>query len=322
MTTKDQNGKPEWHLSRMPNYHRATELERVDARAISGREFRHEYVYHNRPCVLSGAASAWPAAERWSSIDYLKSTVPDVKVRARNAPLSEYADMADGNLRQVLQNRNTSIFSTMGFHHFLDRATSSGEQLVLHALPLGVTDALAPLRGDIGQYSFLPTLSKARLYAPLRAFFYRNSYTDWHFHLSDETLTTQLVGTKEVLILPPGDAPWDALYPVARQTGYLYNIDEDLFPAVSNLVPFRTTLRAGDVLYIPAYWWHAVASADDRFGVTIAATFRTPFHVIGDTSHRFVRHTIRDKLFTKHAPLVAGAVTYSFLYRKLILPFL
>jgi hypothetical protein len=39
-----------------------------------------------------------------------------------------------------------------------------------------------------------------------RAFLYRDSYTDWHYHFTDETLMSQVKGDKEVLLLAPNAA--------------------------------------------------------------------------------------------------------------------
>lgn len=161
----------------------------------------------------------------------------------------------------------------------------------------------------------MPQLSKPRHYPAHRSFLYRNSYTDWHFHVIDETFMAQVVGAKEVLLLPPDETSWRALRPVVEEAGYLYDIDTRRFPGIRGLHALRTVVEPGDALYIPVYWWHAVQSIDDAFGATVAATFPTPLHVSGDIRSPIARRVLRSFLFSRYAPLVLGVVAYSLLYR-------
>jgi hypothetical protein len=184
----------------------------------------------------------------------------------------------------------------------------------VHSVPLH-SSAFSGLLKDVGNYTFLPKPKKSRGYVPVRAFFYRDSYTDWHYQPADEALMTQLVGDKEVLLLPPDDQSWAALDPVVRKKGYLYDIDHKEFPAVASLRPYRVTVQAGDALYIPVYWWHAVASADHKFGITLAATFGSPLHVAGDLRYPIARLIAKSLLSTRLMPLVLLAVSYSYAHR-------
>jgi hypothetical protein len=205
----------------------------------------------------------------------------------------------------------------MRFAEFLDRASENPEQLVVHSIPLRQGQALHGLLNDIGQYHFLGDSRPPRMYPLIRAFFYRNSYTDWHYHPSDETLMTQVVGSKEVLLFAPDDQTWDALNPVIEKQDALYGIDLAEFPKVGELQPYRIIVEAGDALYIPAYWWHAVTSIDNQFGVTIARAFGTPLHVAGDLRYPINRKIIRHLLKTRMFPLALLAVSYAYMRRAM-----
>jgi hypothetical protein len=306
--------KAPWDLSLTPNYADAMAVDTVYADQISEADFYREYVSQNRPCHLVGAVAHWPAFKQWSDIGYLKQATGNEVVAARSEPLWEF-----GPTRQLdqaaIDKRNASILEQMPLHDFLDRASARSEQLVLHSMPVGHSGPLAGLLRDIGKFQFLPRPGKSRAYVPLRAFCYRNSYTDWHFHPADEALMTQVVGDKEVLLLPPDDQAWDALDPVRQAEGNLYGIDLARFPAAAFLRPYRAVVKAGDALYIPVYWWHAVQSADDKFGITVAATFSSPLHVAGDMRYPFARHLVSDLLRSRMMPLGLAAVAYSYLHR-------
>jgi len=316
-STPPINSHP-WDLARMPNYAQAQALPLEVAESLTPQRFQREYVARNRPCLIKGAVTHWPAFSRWASIEHLKGSTRNEVIAARSAPIWEFPD--PGNpLQEEIDRRNQGLFEELPFHEFLDRAFHRPGQLVVHSAPLHADSPFGGLLRDLGGYAFAPQIGCGRAYVPMRAFFYRESYTDWHFHPADETLMTQVVGAKEVLLLPPNEPSWDALQPVAESRGYLYDIDLEQFPAVAGLVPYRALVEAGDALYIPVYWWHAVASADAEFGVTVASTFPSPLHVAGDMRFPFARRLFRGLLRSRHAPLALGAVAYAYLYRLMAL---
>ena len=306
-------GKAPWDLSLMPNYDVALQVDTVSAGQITEKEFLRDYVSQNRPCLIVGAAAHWPAFANWSSIEYLKRYTKNDVVSTRSAPLFEYP-VTEFTTQDAIEKRKAFVSEKMPFHDFLGRASTESGQLVVHSVPLH-SSAFGALLKDVGNYRFLSKPKQSRGYAPLRAFFYRDSYTDWHYHPSDEALMTQLVGDKEVLLLPPDDRSWAALDPVVRKKGYLYDIDLKEFPAVAHLQPYRIMVKAGDALYIPVYWWHAVASADDKFGITVAATFGSPLHVAGDLRYPIARLVAKRLLLTPLMPLVLMAVGYAYACR-------
>lgn len=102
----------------------------------------------------------------------------------------------------------------------------------------------------------------------------------------------QLVGRKTVWLAPPETSPW--MYPCAG-SAFTHPAVNDLDPQMSNTARVdvfgqrtRTseeqhpefwkevapramsyTLAAGDLLYIPAGWWHGMRSEDTSFSVSM-----------------------------------------------------
>jgi hypothetical protein len=311
----DADGKelPEWDLSRTPNYDRAMPVETVAAEELSEKRFFNEFVLQNRPCLIVGAAKHWPAYEKWKSPACLATRTENAVVPARMAPLWEHQPEAAETQRQMREH-NRSAFVNVSLHDFLAGGHDS-DQFVLHSMPLQPDSLFGKLLSDIGDFSFLSKPSKPRMYPAFRAFLYWGSYTDWHFHPTDEALMCQVVGDKEVLLLPPNDNSWQALYPVARAQGRMYGIDRARFPKFNDLHPQRVIVSAGDALYIPVYWWHVVATRDRNFGVTVANTFKTPMHLNGDLRFPAARLCMRILLRTRFAPLALAAVACSYLHR-------
>ena len=81
-------------------------------------------------------------------------------------------------------------------------------------------------------------------------------------------------GTKRLWLYPPSDAA--ALYPVPGKDGSRAaappfqahaDLDERLratLPRLAHARPVEVNLAAGDVLYLPACWWHCVEGSQER----------------------------------------------------------
>ena len=303
-----------WSLSRFPNHARSGAVEEVDALSISRADFIHHYVNRNRPCLVRNAVRHWPAFERWQQLSYLARHSHNNAVVVRSRVVPEVIGWALPEVKARLTAYANSVYRDMPFHAFLDGLEEGTSPWVADSCQFSEGSAMEPMKQDVGGLPFMPTLGKSLAYPAHRTFLYRNSYTDWHFHVTDETFMAQVVGAKEVLILPPDQATWQALRPVIEQTGQLYQIDTERFPGTHTLQPLRTVVEPGDALYIPVYWWHAVQSLDDLYGATVAATFRTPLHVSGDIRSPIARRVLRQYLFSRYAPVVVAAVGYSAAY--------
>ncbi|MBC3387898.1 cupin-like domain-containing protein [Pseudomonas sp. SWRI179] len=306
-----------WSLSRFPNHPQAGAVEVIDALAISKEEFTRRYVNRNRPCLVKNAVRHWPAFHKWQRLDYLKAHSRNSAVVVRSQIVSEVIGWSNPQVKAELTEYAKTVYREVPFHQFLDDLSVGDSPLVADSCRFSEGSAIEQMKEDVGGLPFMPQLGKSRHYPPHRSFLYRNSYTDWHFHVVDETFMAQVVGAKEVLLLPPDEASWRALRPVIEQAGYLYDIDTGRFPGTLTLRALRTVVEPGDALYIPVYWWHAVQSLDDEFGATVAATFPTPLHVSGNISSPIARRVLRTYLFSRFAPLVFGAVLYSLAYRLL-----
>ncbi|WAJ35481.1 cupin-like domain-containing protein [Pseudomonas sp. GOM7] len=304
-----------WSLSRFPNYARCGAVDEVDALSISRADFTHHFVNRNRPCLVRNAVRHWPAFERWQALDYLARHSHNKPVVVRSQVVPEVIGWARPEVKAELTAYANSVYRDMPFHEFLDGLRVGSGPWVADSCRFSEGSAIEPMQQDVGGLPFMPTLGKSLAYPAHRSFLYRDSYTDWHFHVTDETFMAQVVGTKEVLILPPDEAAWRALRPVIEDTGRLYDIDTERFPGTQALQPLRAVVEPGDALYIPVYWWHAVQSLDEAYGATVAATFRTPLHVSGDIRSPIARRVLRTYLFSRYAPLVAAAVGYSMAWR-------
>jgi hypothetical protein len=329
-----------WGHSKSPGYGSAGEVDSVSASVLTERQFFRDRVARLSPCRIVGATEHWPARELWGSHDYLLAKVGgEQTVRVRTHPLVEYGHLT--RMAAELSAQNDATSETMSFAEFMRRGTAPNcGHFALHAYPLTRLAMPAkfplakvnpecrvfePLFGDVSGFPFLKKARAARLYDPYRVFMFRNSYTDWHYHRSDETLMCQVVGTKEVLLLPPDEPAWKIMLPLMTEYGRSFDHDLAHRLAAANL--YRTVVEPGDALYIPPYWWHSVESLEDQMGVTVAATFRSPVTGgAGDPRYPAARRFFKDILrhssvgrLVPNAALIGAAVSVSLVRRMLSL---
>lgn len=87
-----------------------------------------------------------------------------------------------------------------------------------------------------------------------------------------DNILVQVVGRKRVVLFPPRDSP--NLYLVGDKSRLL-DIDTpntDTFPNFSRATRYEAFLEAGEVLYIPALWFHNVTALE--FGVAVNVFWR------------------------------------------------
>jgi hypothetical protein len=306
-------GAPESRLQKsFPNSAPVNAIQELDAEALTHDVFYREFIDKRRPCVVRRAVLDWPAFKLWRSSEYLCEKIGNPDVVVQVGPLVEYPNAARRNPELLSRMENSR--TTLSFKEFMSQLASGQRgHCVLHASPVRPGSVLEPLIHDFGGFSFLTNPRPARDQGDARVFMYRDAYTDWHFHSTDESLMCQVKGRKKVMLLPPDSKIFQTLNAIAGNVGYIYDLDADRFPTIREFRPLVVTVEAGDALYIPTFWWHAAESLDAEWGVTLARCWASPLHLF-DVRLAGVRYIIRRVLFTKLGLLAITAAMYSFLY--------
>ncbi|HEY8719111.1 cupin-like domain-containing protein [Pengzhenrongella sp.] len=212
----------------------------------AGAQGRTSQVLGREPLVLRSAAAAWPAIRRWT-FAYLASLSPDRTVQ-----------LVVGS-RETSQTRFET--STLGEYLLsLDGSPASGAE----PRYLKEFDLLAEsprLRDDVRRKQLFPPgslTSSTTWIGPAGA------RTGLHHDLLDN-LAVQLVGRKRFYLARPGTVETaGAVSPKYDQWARLSLFDVAQLAADGaasqqpNVDFFVVDLEPGDVLYIPATWWHEV----------------------------------------------------------------
>ena len=82
----------------------------------------------------------------------------------------------------------------------------------------------------------------------------------------------QVMGTKRVVLFPPSDAPYLYLEGDKSKVTDIDSPDLDKFPEFVRVQRYEAVLKPGEVLFIPALWFHHVTAL--AFGVAVNVFWR------------------------------------------------
>jgi len=258
---------------------RNVELPSIENETLGHDRFWRDFVCAQQPVVIRHAVPNWPALKKWGTPGYLEA------LTNREVGVSDTFNASPAGLwhQNLPKYRLDEAIARL-------RNATPEDTLAIRALPIP-----PEWKADLGSYDFLGANRDLppRVYARDRLFIYRNASTEWHYHTTDETLTTQILGSKRISMFRLSNEDWHAYAGPIRSN--LHHMEERarFFPADASLMKFEATLEPGDVLYIPPFWWHGVDPADTGFGITLAHCFRTPFNRLGSLSDPAVRDVIR-----------------------------
>lgn len=226
------------------------------------RELWQSYTETSKPAIFVDALSNWHVDERWSpeslarAVGHKRVTVSFAKNGGfffNRSVSSDWKkacdfDMVDMDFADAIR----AIFSA-----------NAGEQI--YVLQQSLKDRLPELLENLSVPDFVQ-LSKA----DINLFVGRDTRGALHHDCSDNFFA-QVYGTKKFIIFSPEDSAY--LYPYPSDAhmlhfSYVNANDPDFtrYPKYALTSPIVFELRAGDLLFLPAYWWHQV----DGNGISVS----------------------------------------------------
>lgn len=245
---------------------RLKEIRRV--REITRDEFEAEFVLRDVPVVVSGAIRDSAAVRTWSPVT-LRERFGDAPALYKVSSSNAHPDFRAASLSASF-GRQSSDFS-----EFLDRITIypesersrylfTGDEQFLLRRREGRTffnEHYAPLLEDLP----VPELiSKDQLYT-IWAWFSGPGVRTWLHYDNNRchNLNAQITGKKECWLFAPSALADLAPFPLSGNNP-AYNCsqidvdfpDSERWPNFESVPGLRATLLPGDLLFIPAYWFH------------------------------------------------------------------
>ncbi len=245
--------------------------------ALGPEEFRQRYARTGRPVVLTGIAERWPAVASWSPAS-LCARLPDAPVRyVERAPPAAASGSQHSVLDAALSRRRVEC----SLREFVERMqTPDGVARYVIVSPL-VQQQPQLLRelGSLAEYQFAPWLPRRLRRALDKGPLFWMGPADLSSPLHLDTLHNlfvQIHGRKDWLLLPPDEGP-NVYFPWREHPPELVHwspVDPDRpdlarFPrfARARARALRATLYPGEILFVPAGWWHVVRYPEPAISV-------------------------------------------------------
>jgi Cupin-like domain len=298
-----------WDLTRVPNYDTAPCVMTVDVTRLDEETFRRQYVELNRPCLIKRAVTHWPAFSKWPAPEYLNRKIGDFEVQASVSPKVEAFGLRSRDLDiQARKMTLDEMLPAMKMRLVFEGLRTPDDE-VLFAEVGPNSEAVRCLEEDLeaegARFPFLPKLPHPRfMYKGWGVMFYKNSYSDWHFHPGTDAIMCQALGTKDVLLLPPTQAAWEQIVPIHVKQWNVYDVDLAKAPGYREVRPIRVTVEPGDGLFLPVNWWHAVQGRPREYGITVPITWNSSYR---DLRQPATRHFV-SVLWKHKKPLAAAAL--------------
>lgn len=247
---------------------------------LSYAEFFDEFLLPRRALVITGALDEWKALSKWSP-QYFKEAYGSVplQITGQHHTLSGFLPRKDGN--------------PLNMSEFIEMVLSStDENPAPYLRNVWIEKFLPELDYDLQplpSYLF-PNWLEGPLSRPLHTRLHAGHpelyiggrggrfpilhYDSWHIH----TFLCQIYGVKEYIIFPPDQG--GCLYPDGHSSSIrdIDNVDLEKYPLFREATPIRFELRAGEILFVPAGWWHVARIRTPSITVSLSRVNSSNWH--------------------------------------------
>lgn len=235
-------------------------------KGVSYEQFVHQHLKPAKPVVLIDGAAHWPAVKRWNP-ELFRAELGD-----RLVPIGDQymrvADFIDGVVNAT-QDRPAPYLQGTGEGRYLadlfPELVGDIDPEPIYAEPNWLTARFFPgsLRHQLNRGP------RAEIFfGGLGAGFSRLHWDMLHVHV----FAAQVFGTKSWLLFSPDDSP--NLYPHPKYSNVsevsdLFAADVEKFPLLRKAQGHRVLLEPGEMLFVPAGWWHTTTLSEPSISISI-----------------------------------------------------
>jgi len=259
----------------------------IERRAnLSYEEFATEYLWPNKPVIVTDAIRNWKALGRWSP-EFFKREFGEMKFT-----------IAEGLERKTGYKENAGDGVEYTMAQFIDRVLdSSDENPAPYFRNRVLYDVFPSLRDDIQPLPeyFLPNWLPDRYLvkyvsevlnrgAAIEVYIggKGGAFPVLHYDgAGTHAFLMQIFGRKQFLLYPPEQEPF--LYPLPEkanlsQVNSVNNPDLQRFPLFAKAIPSIFVLEAGELAFIPSHWWHTTKMLSASISVSANVVNQSNWH--------------------------------------------
>lgn len=223
---------------------------------IAEEHFYAEYYEQNRPLIVRGL---YDRCTRYS-FEMLCREHGDVEIDVSRGRTS--APFLERSPKRTVQR--------MPLRAYVEEVTS--EDSADHYMTADARAVLGPLGAIVG--ALFPENGLLRVPSPDDASLWvgpRGALTPYHYDIRNVVIA-QVVGTKRVYLAPPEDYPFMSCRAELRASPIdPLQPDYGEYPAFRFATISVAEISAGDALFVPVGWWHAVVSTEPSFSASLTS---------------------------------------------------
>ncbi|XP_040827877.1 tRNA wybutosine-synthesizing protein 5 [Ochotona curzoniae] len=235
---------------------------------VSEAQFLQDLYPQRKPLVLEGI-DLGPCTSKWT-VDYLSQVGGKQDVKIHVAAVAQM-DFISKNF----------VYRTLPFDKLVQRAAeekhkeffiSEDEKYYLRSLGEDPRKDVADIRKQFplleGDIKFPNFFQKEQFFSSVFRISSPGLQLWTHYDVMDNFLI-QVTGKKRVVLFSPRDAPYLYLSGTKSQVLNIDNPDLARYPLFTKARRYECSLEAGDILFIPALWFHNVISEEFGVGVNV-----------------------------------------------------
>lgn len=226
---------------------------------ISVEDFESYYLNGETPLIIENYLDEWPARKWTLSLMKEKAGHNEVFVRRKTA-MESYKSGLKYNIE------------SMKFSEYIDNIINENKKSFDSYLAVqNIRKALPELEADLR----LPKYVKKIHGGPFLWIAQKGHYEFCHFDPDDNFLIV-LSGEKHVRLYPAANL--HNLYPnklgskgktIQSSINDCSDPDFKMFPELGNATCYECTVKEGEMLFFPAFWWHQVTSTKQTISINI-----------------------------------------------------
>ncbi|MBD2208323.1 cupin-like domain-containing protein [Calothrix sp. FACHB-156] len=235
-------------------------IERIEKPSVA--EFQHEFVIKDKPVIISGIADEWKACSYWTP-ETFKYLFGDVI-----APLRASDDELDVFFGGLTEKKLSTIAD------YIDSILSEDNKQRLYLGNIAFNEPLAKQHLDKIRTDFeFPNYFSDSTGDDLRLWIGGANQKSTIHNDNYHNLNAQIFGEKTFLLFAPEE--YQKLY-IERMDDELWSSpidpqkpDLSKYPLFDDISGLTARLNQGDILFIPAFWWHQARSITTSINVNM-----------------------------------------------------